>query len=44
MKLAIGADHAGYAAKEHLKGWLVEHGHEVRHAARVEKIHRLEAP
>ena len=29
MKLATGADHAGYAAKEHLKRWLVERGHEV---------------
>jgi ribose 5-phosphate isomerase B len=29
MKIAIGADHAGYAAKEHLKRWLGEHGHEV---------------
>jgi ribose 5-phosphate isomerase B len=29
MKWAVGADHAGYAAKEHLKRWLVEHGHDV---------------
>ncbi len=29
MKLAIGADHAGYAAKEHLKRWLLERGHDV---------------
>ncbi len=29
MKLAIGADHAGYEAKEHLKLWLTERGHEV---------------
>jgi ribose 5-phosphate isomerase B len=29
LKIAIGADHAGYAAKEHLKGWLAEHGHQV---------------
>jgi ribose 5-phosphate isomerase B len=29
MKIAIGADHAGYAAKEHLKGWLAEHRHDV---------------
>ena len=28
MKIAIGSDHAGYAAKEHLKLWLAEHGHE----------------
>ena len=29
MRIAIGADHAGYAAKEHLKGWLAERGHDV---------------
>ena len=29
MKWAVGADHAGYAAKEHLKSWLIEHGHDV---------------
>jgi ribose 5-phosphate isomerase B len=29
MKIAVGADHAGYAAKEHLKLWLAERGHEV---------------
>ena len=29
MKIAIGSDHAGYEAKEHLKGWLAERGHEV---------------
>jgi ribose 5-phosphate isomerase B len=29
MKLALGADHAGYEAKEHLKRWLLERGHEV---------------
>ena len=29
MKWAVGADHAGYAAKEHLSGWLAERGHEV---------------
>lgn len=29
MKIAIGADHAGYAAKEDLKRWLAAHGHEV---------------
>jgi len=28
MRIAIGSDHAGYAAKEHLKYWLGEHGHE----------------
>jgi ribose 5-phosphate isomerase B len=28
MKIAVGADHAGYAAKEHLKLWLAERGHE----------------
>ena len=28
MKIAIGSDHAGYAAKEHLKLWLAERGHE----------------
>jgi len=29
MKIAAGADHAGYDAKEHLKRWLTERGHEV---------------
>lgn len=29
MKIALGADHAGYAAKEALKNWLAAHGHEV---------------
>jgi len=29
MKWAVGADHAGYTAKEHLMRWLVEHGHDV---------------
>lgn len=29
MKIAIGSDHAGYAAKEHLKRWLAERGHDV---------------
>ena len=29
MRLAIGADHAGYALKEDLKGFLKELGHEV---------------
>jgi ribose 5-phosphate isomerase B len=29
MKIVVGADHAGYEAKEHLKRWLGEHGHDV---------------
>jgi ribose 5-phosphate isomerase B len=29
MKIAAGADHAGYEAKEHLKRWLAERGHTV---------------
>jgi ribose 5-phosphate isomerase B len=29
MTIAIGADHAGYAAKEHLKAWLAERSHDV---------------
>jgi ribose 5-phosphate isomerase B len=29
LKIAIGADHAGYAAKEDLKTWLVAAGHDV---------------
>ncbi len=29
MKLAIGADHAGFEAKERLRAWLAEKGHEV---------------
>ena len=29
MKIAIGSDHDGYAAKEHLKRWLVERSHDV---------------
>jgi ribose 5-phosphate isomerase B len=29
MKIAIGADHAGFQAKEHLKLWLSERGHDV---------------
>ncbi len=28
MKIAIGADHAGYALKEQMKAWIVEFGHE----------------
>ena len=29
MRIAIGADHAGYEAKERLKRWLAESGHAV---------------
>jgi ribose 5-phosphate isomerase B len=29
MKIAIGADHAGYAYKERIKAFLVQQGHEV---------------
>ncbi|MBX5476875.1 MAG: RpiB/LacA/LacB family sugar-phosphate isomerase, partial [Clostridia bacterium] len=29
MKVAIGADHAGYALKEKVKTWLAEMGHDV---------------
>jgi ribose 5-phosphate isomerase B len=29
MKVALGADHAGYELKEHVKRWLAGHGHEV---------------
>ena len=29
MRIAVGADHAGYAAKEHLKLWLEGRGHNV---------------
>jgi len=29
MKVALGADHAGFELKEHVKRWLTEHGHEV---------------
>ena len=39
MKIAIGADHAGYEAKEYLRGWLAEHG---RHVVRVETMTSLD--
>ena len=29
MKFALGSDHAGWPLKEHIKGWLTLHGHEV---------------
>ena len=29
MRIAIGSDHAGFALKSTLKGWLLEHGYEV---------------
>jgi ribose 5-phosphate isomerase B len=29
MKIAIGADHAGFAYKEELKKWLTQNGHDV---------------
>lgn len=29
MKIAVGADHAGFPAKEAIKKWLVEMGHDV---------------
>lgn len=29
MRIVIGSDHAGFALKQHLLGWLTEHGHEV---------------
>lgn len=29
MKIALGSDHGGFALKEHVKGWLTEHGYEV---------------
>lgn len=28
MRIAVGADHAGYDAKEHLKRWLAARGHD----------------
>ena len=28
-RIAIGADHAGYDLKQHLVGWLQQHGHDV---------------
>jgi ribose 5-phosphate isomerase B len=28
MRVHIGSDHAGYELKQHLVGWLEEHGHE----------------
>jgi deoxyribose-phosphate aldolase len=28
-RIAVGADHGGYALKEHLKGWLEKHGYQV---------------
>ncbi len=30
QKIAIGADHAGFSLKEHLKGWLEKNGHATR--------------
>lgn len=30
MKIAIGADHAGYSLKEKLKGYLIANGYEVK--------------
>ena len=29
MRVALGADHRGFALKEELKAWLAAHGHEV---------------
>src|SRR5262245_26903846 len=28
MRVYLGCDHAGFALKEHLRGWLAEHSHE----------------
>ncbi|HKE51947.1 MAG TPA: ribose-5-phosphate isomerase [Actinomycetes bacterium] len=28
MRVYLGSDHAGFELKEHLRGWLAEHGHE----------------
>ena len=30
MKISLGCDHAGFEYKEAIKGWLAEHGHEVK--------------
>lgn len=30
MRVAVGSDHAGFALKEALKGWLMDAGHEVQ--------------
>jgi ribose 5-phosphate isomerase B len=30
MTIAIGADHAGFEYKEHLKNWLVERGYVIK--------------
>ena len=30
MKIALGADHAGFAQKETIRAWLGEQGHEIR--------------
>jgi ribose 5-phosphate isomerase B len=30
MKIAVGADHAGFKYKEQIKKWLIEKGHQVR--------------
>ena len=30
MKIAIGADHAGFAQKEMIRAWLGEQGHEIK--------------